>query len=158
MLMLSCLLALSSCASLPDLKKAEGNMDRMTYYMGVTASSMYQMTKITGRMANNMEKMERKANGMMQQMGESGKSAERSIQNYGQAFIDNDRALIKSLRGIKSELAEIKEARPLTGGSRENADQARVNMNIGGRLEKLEVGVEALSAKVKKMEQKKSLN
>jgi hypothetical protein len=155
-LLLGCLFLLTGCASLPDFGRLQGNMDQMLYYMGVMSSGMPTMVHSTRRMADTAERMERKSDRMLTDLTSRGKGAERAVQNYAQAFVDNDRAMIKSLRGIRSELSELKQSLPRSEGpvSRSGqADQAEVNRKLQAKLNDLEARFQALSSKMSKLEQ-----
>jgi hypothetical protein len=92
-------------------------MDQMLYHMGVMSSSMPVMVNSTQRMAAMAERMERKTDRMLMDMNEKGEGAERAVQNYAQAFVDNDRAVLKTLRGIKDELGHMRNSMASAGGS-----------------------------------------
>lgn len=65
MLIASSLFLVASCAGLPDVKRIQGNMDQMVYYMGVMASSMPHMVNSTTRMANMAETMQGKTDTLL---------------------------------------------------------------------------------------------
>jgi hypothetical protein len=68
-------------------------------------------------MAAMAERMERKTDRMIMDMNEKGEGAERAVQNYAQAFVDNDRAVLKTLRGIKNELGHMRNTMASSAGS-----------------------------------------
>lgn len=77
-----------------------------------------------------------------------GVSTEKAVQNYAQTFIDNDRAIIKNLHGIKEELAQLKQAQPQTkisGAPSEN--QEKLNSVFLEKIAKLEAQIQALNSK-----------
>jgi hypothetical protein len=120
------------------------NMDYMVHYMGM-------MVNGTQRMANAAERMERKSDGLMADLGKKGGEMERAVQNYTQAFIDNDRAMIKSLQGIKMELGELKQNLRQPATAAEPQEQARNIAAVQTRLNTLENQLKAMAAKIEKM-------
>jgi hypothetical protein len=125
------------------------NLDQMCYYMGVMASSMPQMAFSTKRMADTAEGLQQKSDGIINEFQKKGVSTERAVQNYAQTFIDNDRAIIKNLQGIKQELAQLKQVQPqdrISGDHSKNND--KLNSAILERITKLEAQVQALGSKV----------
>jgi hypothetical protein len=120
------------------------NMDYMVHYMGM-------MVNGTQRMANAAERMERKSDGLMADLGKKGGEMERAVQNYTQAFIDNDRAMIKSLQGIKMELGELKQNLRQPAAAAEPQEQARNIAAVQTRLNTLENQLKAMAAKIEKM-------
>ncbi len=119
-------------------------MDYMVHYMGM-------MVNGTQRMANAAERMERKSDGLMADLGKKGGEMERAVQNYTQAFIDNDRAMIKSLQGIKMELGELKQNLRQPATAAEPQEQARNIAAVQTRLNTLENQLKAMAAKIEKM-------
>jgi hypothetical protein len=119
------LLVFSGCAGLlPDARKIENNMDQMTAYMGM-------MVGVTAKMAAAAERMEQKSDaliaGLEKNLDKKGSSAERAIQNITQAFLDNEKAMIKTLQGIKAEIAEFRQAvqqSSATPGKQSSSDAA----------------------------------
>jgi hypothetical protein len=74
------------------------------------------MVNSTTRMANMAETMQGKTDALLANLEKKGTGAERAIQNYSQAVLDNERAVIKSLQGIRQELGDMKQAfRPAAG-------------------------------------------
>lgn len=139
---------LSSCGA---LSRMQSNMDQMTYYMGVVASSMPQMAFSTKRMADTAEGLQQKSDGMMSEFQKKGGATERAVQNYAQTFIDSDRAIIKNLQGIKEELAQLKQpCAPIKSSETFSKNQERFNTAIMERLSKLETQIQSLSAKLNK--------
>ncbi|MGC8658155.1 MAG: hypothetical protein ACP5U1_03690 [Desulfomonilaceae bacterium] len=139
------------CAS---ISRMQNNMDLMTYYMGVVAQSMPQMAFSTKRMADTAEGLQKKSDGMMADFQKKGVSTERAVQNYAQTFIDNDRAIIKNLQGIKEELAQIRAPHPQAKPS-ENflRNQEQFNATIAQRLGKMESQIQSLSDRINKQKQ-----
>lgn len=118
----------------------------MVYYMGVMAASMPHMTYNTSRMADAADRMEQKSNGMLKSLQKKGPEMERTIQNYSQSFLDNDRAMIKSLKGINTELKELKQSLGGgEGGRGSSTDQDRINARTQAKLNELEAKLQALS-------------
>lgn len=139
------------CSRLPDLNRMQNNMDTMVHYMGVMASGMPVMVNSTARMANTAERMERKSDGLLADLQKKGGDVERTVQNYSQAFIDNDRATIQNLKGIKMELGELKQALRQAPGTPETTDQARINKAFQSRLGDIEARLAAISSKLDKL-------
>lgn len=142
--------ALSGCG-LSTINRMQNSMEQMTYYMGVVASSMPQMAFSTKRMADTAEGLQRKSEGMMNDFQKKGVSTERAVQNYAQTFIDNDRAIIKNLQGIKEELSNLKQP-PAQARSSEppQKNQERINSAILERLGRLESQLQAISNRTNK--------
>jgi outer membrane murein-binding lipoprotein Lpp len=141
---------LAGCSSLPDMNRIQGNMDRMVHHMGVMSSSMPAMVYNTARMANTAERMQGKSDVLMSDLQKKGGSAEKAIQNYTQAFLDNDKALIKGLQGIREELGELKQRSDASS----NKDQSRSNAALQARINELEAKLATLSQKVDKIDKK----
>ena len=145
LLAVSFVLVACGCARvLPDLNRMQSNMDAMVYNMGMMVNS-------TARMANTAERMERKSDGLMAGLGKKGGDVERAVQNYSQAFIDNDRAMIKNLQGIKMELGELKQTLRQPATAAEGQEQARNIAAMQTRLNSLEAQLKAMAAKIEKM-------
>jgi hypothetical protein len=141
------LFLVASCAGLPDLKRMQGNMDQMVQYMGVMASCMPHMVNSTTRMAAMAERMQGKTDALLSNLEKKGGGAERAIQNYSQAVLDNERAVIKSLEGIRQELGNLKQSfRPAAGAT--EADQARANVALQNKLNDLDARLAAVAAKM----------
>jgi hypothetical protein len=151
MLAASLVLVACGCSRLPDLNRIQGNMDAMVHYMGVMASGMPVMVNSTARMADSAARMERKSDGLLADLGKKGGDVERAVQNYSQAFLDNDRATVKNLQGIKMELGELKQSLRQPATAAESQEQARVNAAVQGRLNNLEAKLTAIAAKIEKM-------
>jgi len=151
MLAASLVLVACGCSRLPDLNRIQGNMDAMVHYMGVMASGMPVMVNSTARMADSAARMERKSDGLLADLGKKGGDVERAVQNYSQAFLDNDRATVKNLQGIKMELGELKQSLRQPATAAESQEQARVNSAVQGRLNNLEAKLTAIAAKIEKM-------
>jgi len=145
LLVTASLIVLSGCGRLPDINKIQGNMDQMVYYMG-------HMVNATTRMANTAERMESKSDGMVNDLGKRGATVERAVQNYSQAILDNERAMIKALQGIREELNELKQGARSIGPKTDAQEQLRTNPVLQARLNELE---HKLSAIVSNMEKNK---
>ncbi len=141
------------CSRLPDLNRMQNNMDTMVHYMGVMASGMPVMVNSTARMANTAERMERKSDGLLADLQKKGGDVERTVQNYSQAFIDNDRAAIKNLQGIKMELGDLKQALRQVPATPDTHDQTRINASFQSRLGDIEARLAAISSKLDKLGQ-----
>src|SRR5208283_5473308 len=139
------------CAGLPDVKRIQGNMDQMVYYMGVMASGMPHMANSTARMANVAETMQGKTDVLLANLEKKETGAERAIQNHSQAVLDNERAVIKSLQGIRQELGDLKQSFRPAGGSAEGQDQARTNVALQNKLNDIEARLSAVVEKMDKM-------
>jgi len=147
---LSSFFLVAGCSSLPDMNRIQGNMDRMVHYMGVMSSSMPVMVHNTARMANTAERMQGKSDGLMSDLQKKGVTAEKAIQNYSQAFLDNDKAMIKGLQGIREELSELKRKSDTPA----DRDQTRSNAALQARINELEAKLAALSDKIDKIDKK----
>ena len=137
----------TGCASLPDFSKVQANMDAMVYYMGRMSSGM-------PRMAASFERMEGKVNGMLANLRKKGDNAERAVQNYAQAFVDNDKAMIRTLQGIQKELADMKLSMSTPGRSIKrgrSTDQAEINRKLQAKLVDLEARLIGIAEKMEKM-------
>ncbi|MBI5249696.1 MAG: hypothetical protein HY912_09390 [Desulfomonile tiedjei] len=150
---ISSLFLVTGCASLPDMNRIQGNMDRMVHYMGVMSSSMPVMVHNTGRMAATAEKMQGKSDTLMSDLQKKGVTAEKAIQNYSQAFLDNDRAVIKGLQGIREELGELKHSLRQSEAPSDK-DPQRSNAALQARIRELEAKFAALSDKIEKIDKK----
>jgi len=155
--------ALAGCASMPDLNRLQSNMDQMVQYMGIMATSMPIMVNSTARMADSADRMEKKADGMIAQLTKRAEgtvtelrsksaSAERAIQNYTQAILDNERAMIKNLQGIRTELKELKLGLGKAGDPAADAAQARINAALQAKLNDLDERLKTLSTLYKQRE------
>jgi hypothetical protein len=145
LLAVSLVLVTCGCARvLPDLSRMQTNMDYMVHYMGM-------MVNGTQRMANAAERMERKSDGLLADLGKKGGNVERAVQNYSQAFLDNDRAMVKNLQGIKMELGELKQSLRQPAAAAEPQEQARVNAAVQTRLSNLEAKLTAIATKIERM-------
>jgi len=142
-------LPLSGCVGLSSISRMGSNMEQMSYYMSVMASSMPQMAFSTKRMADTAEGLQRKSDGIINEFQKKGVSTEKAAQNYAQTFIDNDRAIIKNLHGIKDELAQLKQTQPQTKlSSAPSENQEKLNSVILERITRLEAQIQALSSKI----------
>lgn len=152
MLIVTSLSLAASCAALPDLKRMQGNMDQMVQYMGVMASCMPHMVNSTSRMANMAETMQGKTDALLANLEKKGTGAERAIQNYSQAVLDNERAVIKTLQGIRQELGDLRQSfHPAAAGSAESREQTRSNIALQNKLNDIEARLSAVVAKMDKM-------
>ena len=145
------LLLISGCASLPDVNRLQNNMDAMVHYMGVMATSMPIMVNSTARMAETAERMERKSDALLDNLQKKGGTAERTIQNYSQALLDNERAMINNLKGIRGELGELKQSLTVAAHTPRSEDQERVNTQIMARLSSLDNRLSALALRMEKI-------
>ncbi|GEM_PF-510254 len=137
---------LSGCASLPNFSRIQSNMDAMVYYMSIMSTGM-------PRMAAAAERMERKANRMLGNLEEKGENTEKAFQNYTQASVDNGRAMIKALRGIRTELADMKLSMSTPGRSLKQArktDQTEINRKLQAKLVDLEARLIGIAEKMEK--------
>jgi len=137
------LIALAGCGRLPDVNKIQGNMDQMVYYMG-------HMTNATTRMANAAERMEGKSDNMVNDLGKRGATVERAVQNYSQAILDNERAMIKALQGIREELNELKQGARSKGAKTDAQEQLRTNPVLQARLNELEDKISTIVSNMEK--------
>jgi hypothetical protein len=135
------------CANLPDMKRIQGNMDQMVGYMGVMAYN-------TSQMAAAADNMQRKSDQLMANLNKKGASAERAIQNYSQAVLDNDRAAIRNLQGIREELGQLRQnLRQPAGTSEGPRDQATV-ASMQNKLNELEKRLAVVISKIEKLDAK----
>jgi len=123
----------------------------MVHYMGVMASSMPVMVNSTARMAETAERMERKSDALLDSLQKKGGSAERTIQNYSQALLDNERAMINNLKGIRGELGELKLSLGTAARDPRGADQERVNAQVMSKLSSLENRLSTLATRMEQM-------
>ncbi len=142
-----------------DLGHMQANMDRMVCYMGAMSSTMPMMVQSTQRLANNADEMQRKADGLIREMRDKGKSSERTAFNFLQAFHDNDKAMVRSLEGIRKELGTIKESlgtQTQTETQTSSRSKDDENNHLQAKLKYLEARLEALTAKVDKIDKNAS--
>jgi hypothetical protein len=139
-------LIFAGCAALPDARKIENNMDSMVGYMGM-------MVGVTSRMASVAERMEQKSDtmlaGLEKSLDKKGSSAERAVQNITQAFLDNEKAMIKSLQAIKQELSEFRqsvERHPGTPGKTSSTNVPEMQ----GKLVELERKLASLAGQIER--------
>lgn len=145
----------SGCASLPDFGRMQATMDRMACATGVMASNMPYMTHNTARMAAVAERMERRSNSMISDLEHRGSSIERTVQNYAQSFLDNDRALIKNLKGIREEIGELKESiGKARGSARGGPTDSRINAQLHAKLNRLEAQLSSISSQISERNRK----
>lgn len=140
-------IALGGCGG--QLNRLQNSMDQMTYYMGMMAANMPQIGHHAGRLANATERMEGKADRIATDFQKKGATAERAVQNYTQTFIDNDKAIVKNLQGIKQEISELKQGQLVSGARTEGLDQAKINASINDRISRLEAQIAALNSKLR---------
>jgi hypothetical protein len=149
-LLILCVAAfLSACASLPDFNRLQANTDRMTYNMGVMASSMPHMVHNMNRMATLAENMQYKVDTMIANFGKRGKTAEKAVQNYMQAMFDNDRAMINNLKGIREELGGLTTALANKNNPHNSAEKDEANRKLAAKLQDLEARLKAIESKIK---------
>lgn len=133
------------CSRLPDLNKLQNNMDHMVYYMGIMCTS-------TARMAAAAERMEAKSDRLLGELQKKGTSTERAVQNYTQSFLDNHKAEIKNLEGIRMELGELKQACKVPPrGAGGPLDQSHQD-NLQSRLDSLEKRFTEIMSKLERSE------
>ena len=149
-------LLISGCASLPDVNRLQNNMDTMAHYMGVMAGSMPMMAHNTARMADAADRMEQKSNALLNDLQKRGGTAERAIQNYSQALLDNERSMIKSLKGIQGELGELKQSLSGAGRSPRSDGKERLNAEVMSRLSAIETRLTALTSQMDQMNRQPS--
>ncbi|MGB6066058.1 MAG: hypothetical protein WBG50_14755 [Desulfomonilaceae bacterium] len=150
-LVVSTLFFAVGCSALPDMRRIQGNMDQMVYYMGVMASTMPPMVNSTTRMATTAERMESKTDGLIAELQKRGTGAERAIQNYSQAVLDNERGVIKSLQGIRQELGDLKQSLRPTGSSAQGPRESASNATLQKKLNDIEARLSAVVAKMDKL-------
>jgi hypothetical protein len=112
------------------------------------------MVNSTQRMADNADRMTARAEGMLSSLQGNGKAMERTAQNYLQAFIDNDRAVVKNLRGIRDELVELKSTLASENPGKTDGRSSRspsFSPKMEARLMKLEERLDAISARLSQL-------
>jgi len=139
------------CSSLPNFKKVEYQMGAMSGYMGAMSSGMPDMAYSTQRMVNSAERMSREAEGILADLEKKSESTEKTAQKYLQAFVDNDRDVVNSLRGIHKELADLKSA------IRKAAEGAGANLAVPdkallAKLGHLEAQLEAAASRLEALD------
>lgn len=145
----------SGCSSIPDFGRMQATMDRMACATGAMASNMPYMTHNTARMAAVAERMERKSNGLLSELHSKSSSVERTVQNYAQSFLDNDRALIKSLKEIRQEIGTLKDAVSRSQGrARGEQSDGQVNARLHAKLNRLEAKLSAISSQISERNKK----
>jgi len=152
-------LIVAGCASLPDFNRIQGTMDRMAYYTGVMACSMPIMTGSTSRMADAVERMERKTDIIVDDLQKQGKKMEATVQNFGQSFIDSDKALIRNVKGIQEELAELRKTlrTPPPPGPGASNEQDSLNAKLQAKLSDLDAKLTAIASQVAKQSASRSM-
>lgn len=141
----------AGCASLPDFNRIQGTMDRMAYYTGVMACNMPLMTSSMSRMVEVIERMERRTDSIVADLQKQGKTMEATVQNFGQSFLDSDKAMIRNVKGIQEELAELRKTlrTPLPhAGPGASKDQDELNAKIQAKLSDLDAKLTALGSQV----------
>lgn len=134
------------CAALPDFERMQCTMDQMAYHMGAMTAQFPLMTQSTKRIADNTDHLQRRADGMIANFQKETKTAERAIQNYTQATLDNDRAVVQNLTGIRKELGDIKETvRKDPRGPVSDKEQARIATDLETRLRNIEARLDAIA-------------
>jgi hypothetical protein len=149
LLVAASLMVLAGCGRLPDVNRLQSNMDQMVYYMG-------HMVQSTTRMANTAERMEAKSDGMMNDLGKRGSTVEKAVQNYSQAILDNERAMIKALQGIRQEISDLKQGQRAGGSKTEFQEQLKANPVLQTRLNELEDRLAAIVSKIETKDNKKA--
>jgi len=140
---------ISGCAGMPDFTRMQATMDRMAYSTGVMASNIPYMSNSTARMAAVAERMERRSDRMISNFENKGSSMERTVQNYAQSFLDNDRALINSLKDIRQEIGNLKQTFGKSPGStRGESSDEHVSARLQAKLNRLEAQLAAISSKI----------
>lgn len=138
----------AGCANLPDMKRIQGNMDQMVGYMGIMAYN-------TSQMAAAADNMQRRSDQLVANLNKKGTSAERAIQNYSQAVLDNERAAIRNLQGIREELGQLKQnLRQPAGPNESQRDQATAAADLQNKLNDLEKRLAIISSKIEKLDAK----
>jgi len=123
-------------------------MDQMVGYMGMMAYN-------TGQMSAVADKMERKSDTLLANLKDKSSSVERSFQNHSQGVLDNERAMIRNLQGIREELGQLKESlRRSPAGQAQQQDQVQTATNLQMQLNELQKRLAAISAKVEKLDSK----
>ncbi len=143
------LACISGCAGMPDFARMQATMDSMAHSTSVMASNIPFMAHSTARMAAAAERMERRSNSMISNLQDRGSAMERTVQNYAQSFLDNDRALIKSLKEIRQEIGDLKQTIGQSRGSaRGEPSDDRTNARLQAKLNRLEAQLAAISSKI----------
>lgn len=135
------------CAALPDIKRMQISMEQMAYYAGVMAANMPYMAHSTDRIASTGERLDQKTQKILGQFDKSGARVESAFQNYSQAFLDNDRSVIKNLQGIRQELNEMKQS---IGKGGDGLEQAKANAALQAKLKELDDRLKALTTRMEK--------
>jgi len=142
----ACVLVTSACGALQSLERVQGNMDRMTYYMSIMASNMPVMAHSTYKMSQNTDRMMARTDSLIAELEKKSKTGEKAIQNYGQAFVDNNSQVLKSLWGIRDELRSLKDMMGPAPGPTKGAPKDRTS-DIEARLD-------AIAAKMADLEKR----
>jgi hypothetical protein len=151
-LVVSILFATCGCANLPDMRRIQGNMDAMVGYMGMMAYNTSRMATTTGQMAASANRMQNKSDVLFNNLQKKGASAERAIQNYSQSVLDNERGMIKNLKGIREELGRIKQnLHPVSGSGQSQRDPATDNAKLQAKYDDLVQRIAAVESQVKKL-------
>jgi uncharacterized protein YceK len=147
-LVLACLCLFSGCSS----------MNRMICAMESTAASanamaayMPLMAQSTARMADNADRAIPKLERMGAGVEKKSAAVESNIQNYAQSFIDNDRLLIRNLKGIREELQNLRTAIPRARGRSAQSDADPTNAKLLKKVNDLEARLRQLSARLDRM-------
>jgi len=152
-------LIVAGCASLPDFNRIQGTMEQMAYYTGVMACNMPIMSGSTSRMADAVERMERKTDAIVQDLQNQGKKMEATVQNFGQSFLDSDKALIRNVKGIQEELAELRKTlrTPSTPGPGASKDQDDLNARVQAKLSDLDAKLTVIASQIAKQSASRTL-
>lgn len=146
------LIAISGCSSLTRL---QSNMDQMVANMNViTYHHVPLMMENVTRMVGVAERMEKRSVSLMGDMKKGGNTAERAIQNYSQAVLDNERAMIKGLKGIQQELGELKPNARGASTPQDAGAQARTNAELHTKLRDLEARLAIMQSKLDRIDGK----
>jgi len=142
----------AGCAAMPDFNRIQSSMDQMAYYTGIMAQNMPCLTWSTTRMADSVERMERRTQAIVADLQGRGKTVESAVASYGQAFLDNDRAVIKNLNGIQQELGQLRQTLRSVppSGLESPQDQSRLNATIQSKLADLETKLNTIASQLSK--------
>ena len=147
--------AVSGCGTLPKLKKAEYNMGRMAANMGMMAQNMPQMAYTAHHMADTSDYLRGQMKSAQSDLTGKAKNSEKNTQKYLQAYVNNDRDMIKNLKAIHNELSNIKGAVNNTS-KKVDSDPSSENLKLLSQLKDLETKLEAAAARLEKIEKRKS--
>ena len=152
---LICIFMICGCGTLPKMKKIEYQMGRMSANLGVMAENMPQMAYTANRMANTSDFMQNQADDMISSLEHRGKDTERTAQKYLQAYVNNDRDVVRNLRGIHKELEDMEGAVGRTEKSKSGA--APSDVSLLAQLRNLEAKLDAATDRLKQLERRKPM-